>query len=158
MKLEFVIDIPAPREFVWGIAQNGALRPSWDVRVLSYTVHAPPGDTPQRGTAMTIALRGLWIRAVARGQYVRFDPPRQSAIRIDSISNPLIPLGGGTWIFDETPEGTRWTTRFTLKYSKPRPVLEWFVQRVVTWDTTRAQRNLKNLVLRRIVEEGNGQH
>src|SRR5262245_14763489 len=105
MRFEYTIDIPAPREVVWRVAQDSARRPSWDVRVARYEIDGDPAS----GAALRITLRMWGTRPVVEGRFLRFDPPLQSAIRLDRSTSAWVMTGGGTWRFDEIPGGTRFT-------------------------------------------------
>lgn len=139
MKFEFSIDIPAPRETVWRVAQDTAHRALWDVRVRTYTVHGVAAV----GTPLTIVFRVPFLRITGTGEFVRFDPPYQSAIRIDAVQPGHIPPGGGTWIFEEIPGGTRFTTRFNLKDDVPGAFPAWLLKAGAYLDTFRSLRKLR---------------
>jgi hypothetical protein len=141
MKFEFSIDIPAPRELVWSVAQDSAHRHIWDPRVARYTVHGVPGP----GVQATILVRAFIFRPRVEVTLTHFDPPRQSILRIDKSTSRLLPGGGGTWVFEETAEGTRFTTRFNLKYEGRLPAPEALIRWGVSWDTRRSLRNLRTL-------------
>jgi uncharacterized protein YndB with AHSA1/START domain len=153
MKIEISVDIRAPRTLVWRLAQDPELRPTWDVRVSRYTVHGEPGE----GVPVTIVFRSrLYRGAEARGTLVRFDPPRQSALRLDASQLPAVARAGGTWVFEETAEGTRMTTRFNLKPDDATAIPRWLLRLLVHVDTVRSLRNLRRLVLRTLEEGGCG--
>ena len=142
MKFEFSIFIPAPRDVVWRVAQDTVNRPTWDVRVRQYDVHGIAAP----GTPLSIDFRVPFQHVHATGEFVRFDPPRQSAIRIDTVTPPLIPPGGGTWIFDEAPGGTIFTTRFNLKDRQPGAFPDWLLKISAYVDTWRSLRKLRRRV------------
>lgn len=142
MKFEFVVEIPAPREVVWEVAQNTQIRPAWDVRVRMYTVHGVAGV----GVPLSIVFRVPFVRPVGHGEFVRFDPPFQSAIRIDAVTHGIVPPGGGTWIFEEILGGTRFTTRFSLKDDVPGTAPAWLLRIMARLDTIRSLRKLRRLV------------
>lgn len=148
MKFEFSIDIPAPRELVWKTAQNPKLRHIWDVRIAKYTVHGSPGADAK----ITIAFRVFFLRPVAEAVFLRFDPPRQSMVRIGTAAPDIVPTGGGTWIFEETESGTRMISRFNLNLEGKRTPY-WLVRALVRFDTTRSLKRLKKLVMR-LAREG----
>jgi uncharacterized protein YndB with AHSA1/START domain len=142
MKFEFSIDIPAPREVVWKIAQDPDLRPTWDVRIAKYTIHSEP----DAGTNITIVFRALFLRPVAQAKFLRFDPPRQSMVKIGAAVPDMVPSGGGTWLFEEMDTGTRMTTRFNLNTESTKAP-DWLLRAVVSSDTKRSLQRLKKLVM-----------
>ncbi len=149
MKFEFSIDLPAPRELVWSVAQDAAHRHLWDPRVARYTVHG----SPRVGITATILVRAFVFRPRVDVTLTHFDPPRQSILRIDHSTSRLLPGGGGTWLFEETEDGTRFTTRFNLKYEDRMPAPEWLIRWGVSWDTRRSLRGLRRLVLKLATED-----
>lgn len=150
MKFDFSIDIPAPREFVWKVAQDPLLRPAWDVRISKYIVHG----MQQEGTDLTIVFKLFFLKPVGKAKFIKFDPPSQSMLKIASVSPSLVPTGGGTWILEDIPGGTRMTTRFNLDTQQMKNSPDWLTRLLVTRDTTRSLKNLKNLVLK--LEKENG--
>jgi hypothetical protein len=144
MKFEFSLLIPAGKEVVWRTAQDTSLRPSWDVRVCEYIIHGEPAA----GTPISIRFRAVVRRPRGAGQFVLYDPPNQSAIRVDSIDSRLVPPGGGAWILEETPEGTRFTTRFNLR-EREQILPLWLLKLAVRLDTRRSLRRLRKLCMKR---------
>ncbi len=148
MKFEFSIDIPAPRKLVWSIAQDPAYRHRWDPRVARYTVHG----APEPGVKVSILVRAFIFRPCIDASLTHFDPPRQSILRIDRSTLRLLGGGGGTWVFEEISDGTRFTTRFNLKYVGHLPAPEWLIRWGASWDTRRSLRNLRRMVIRTVAQ------
>lgn len=142
MKFEFSCDISAPIEKVWEITQNPDLRPKWDARVKQYTLHGKL----EAGTAVTMILNFPFLKVKVKGCLTHVKPPYQSVLRIDSISSPFFPKGGGTWILAETKNGTKFTSRFVLQPGFAE-ILYWPSFVWVWLDSRRSLRNLKKLVL-----------
>ncbi|WP_409272779.1 SRPBCC family protein [Neobacillus sp. SCS-31] len=143
MKFEFSIDIPSPREFVWRVAQDPLLRHKWDVRISKYIVH----EVQETGAEVTIYFKVLFFRPKGKAKFLKFQPPSQSILKIESVSPPLVPTGGGTWIMEDIPGGTRMITRFLLDSHQTKYSPDWFIKFVVRRDTTRSLKKLKKLVL-----------
>ena len=144
MKYQFSVNILAPRETVWSIVQNTDLRPQWDVRVAQYITHGAPAV----GTKVTIVFRAVFFRPVGHGEFLRFDPPSQSILRINEIDSSLIPPGGGTWLLEDIAGGTRMTTRFNLKPSKFGFPGDALITTFAYIDTMRSLRKLRRLVMK----------
>ncbi|RDU37317.1 hypothetical protein DRW41_05550 [Neobacillus piezotolerans] len=143
MKFEFSIDIPAPRDFVWMVAQDPLVRHKWDVRISKYIVHG----AQEIGAEVTIYFKVLFLRPRGKAKFLKFQPPTQSILKIESVSPPLVPTGGGTWIMEDIPGGTRMFTRFLLDSHQSKYSPDWLIKFVVKRDTTRSLKNLKKLVL-----------
>lgn len=131
------VTVPAPPEVVWRLAQDPDLRPRWDGRIARYQIHG----AAEAGVAVTITAKVGPLRPQAFGRLLRFEPPDQSVLRVESVSSPLLAPGAGSWTFTPTADGrsTVWTSRFTLDGAR----LAWFVWPplflwVVRWDTRRA--------------------
>lgn len=144
MKYQFSVDIPAPRETVWNIIQDTNLRPKWDVRVAEYLTHGAPAA----GTKVTIVFRAVLFRPVGHGEFLKFEPPSQSILRINEVNTSLIPPGGGTWLLEEINDGTRMTTRFNLKPSKWGFIGDAVITFFAYIDTMRSLKKLRRLVMR----------
>lgn len=142
MHVELSIDLPASPERVWRVAQNPELRPRWDQRVARYDVQGPP----KPGTPVVMTLRMGFLRPRAMGTFMRWEPPRQSVLKVDSES-PLVASGAGSWTFTPIPGGTRYTTRFTLDESQLHPLVwRWLYRKAVEWDTRRSLKRLRRLI------------
>jgi uncharacterized protein YndB with AHSA1/START domain len=142
MKFEFSCDIPAPIQKVWETAQNPSLRPKWDVRVREYTLHGKL----EAGTEVSMLLRFPLLKMKVKGCLTHVNAPYQSVLRIDSISPPFFPKGGGTWILTETKDGTKFTSRFVLQPG----ITEIFLWPSYFWvwrDSRASLKKLKKLVL-----------
>ncbi|WP_316572255.1 SRPBCC family protein [Neobacillus sp. YIM B06451] len=150
MKFEFSTDIPAPREFVWKVAQDPLLRHKWDVRISKYIVHG----VQETGAEVTIYFRVLFLRPIGKAKFLKFQPPFQSILKIENVSPPLVPTGGGTWIMEDIPGGTRMVSRFHLDTHQVKNSPDWLIEFVVRRDTTRSLKKLKKLVLKLSEEEG----
>lgn len=148
MKFEFSIDIPAPRDVVWKIAQDPVLRPKWDVRIAEYTVHGSQED----GAEVTIVFKVLFLKSIGRAKFLKFNPPSQSMLKIYSASPAIVPTGGGTWLLEDIPDGTKFTSRFNLDTKKLKNSPDWLTRFFVKRDTTRSLKNLKNLVMEKMKE------
>lgn len=145
MHCELSVEIPAPVEKVWAVAQNPELRPKWDTRIARYEPDGPLGP----GARIKITFRMGLVRPVAEVNMLRFAPPRQSAVQVKSSSSPLVAHGAGSWTFTALDgSSTRFTTRFTLQEDG----LPWWMpkrsyMKLVEWDTRRALANLRKLVM-----------
>lgn len=145
MHLELSIEIPAPVERVWEIAQDPTCRIHWDQRMAEYRWLGPV----QAGSEIELRLRMGFMRPKAQGRMMIWNPPRQSSVHIYEAASRLVPLGAGSWTFIATPGGTRFTTRFTLQEQKlPWYVSRWFLRQAVWWDTWRSLRRLRAMVIR----------
>ncbi|HZV13359.1 MAG TPA: hypothetical protein VFA55_09115, partial [Candidatus Kapabacteria bacterium] len=116
----------------------------WDVRVSQYITHGAPAV----GTKVTIVFRAVFFRPVGHGEFLRFDPPSQSILRIDEINSSLIPPGGGTWLLEDIIGGTHMTTRFNLKPSKWGFPGDALIALFAYIDTIRSLRKLRGLVVK----------
>lgn len=144
------VDIPAPPERVWQIAQDPRRRTAWDHRVARYEVHGPPGV----GTAVSISFRMGLLRPRAQGTLLRWVPPCQSILQSDPVNTRLIPAGAGSWTFEAIDGGTRFTTRFSYDEMKLHPLLpKRLYHRIVEWDTRRSLQRLRTVVLRQTAGE-----
>jgi uncharacterized protein YndB with AHSA1/START domain len=146
MKFQFSILIPAPREVVWRVAQDTAVRPRWDVRVRRYTVHGVAAP----GTPVTLDFRIPFLKCTGKGVFMKFDAPEQSAMKLDAITPQHLPSGGGTWLFESVPGGTRFTTRFNLRDDQHVTFPRWVVRLAAVVDTWRSLRRLKKLTMTRL--------
>ncbi len=148
MQAAVSIDIPAPVEMVWAIAQNPELRPLWDVRVARYEVHGEPGP----GMEITITLRVGLLRPKVKGRLLRWAPPRQSVVQVVAEEqSPFVVSGAGSWTLEPIAGGTRYTSRFRLDLRQLHPLMpRWLYRWAVLWDTRRSFRRLRALVLRKM--------
>lgn len=153
MHVEASVDIPAPPERVWNIAQDPRLRTRWDHRIARYEVHGPP----QAGTTVSVAFRMGPLRPRSSGTLLRWAPPFQSVLQAHAVNTRLIPSGAGSWTFEPIDGGTRFTTRFTYDETKLHPLLpKRLYHRIVAWDTRRSLRRLRSLVLRLTADDQGG--
>ncbi|MHC0036351.1 SRPBCC family protein [Pseudoneobacillus sp. C159] len=141
MKFEFSINIDAPREFVWRIAQDPELRPKWDIRIAKYVVHGEQKE----GADVTITFKLGFLKPIGRAKFLKFQTPEQSILKISQVLPQLLPTGGGTWILEETSTGTKLTTRFLLDTEGIRSP-DWLTKFIVARDTKESFQNLKKLV------------
>lgn len=140
---QYSIEVCATPETVWDVAEGPEWRPRWDTRVAKYIVDS---GVPTVGAAVEIRFRAP-LAPVARGHLVRFDPPHQSALRIDQMTPAFLPTGGGTWIFTPLAGGrTRMTTRFALYPPAGTGFLGWLCCQLFCLDTVRAMRRLRRLL------------
>jgi uncharacterized protein YndB with AHSA1/START domain len=145
MKFEFSCDIPAPIQKVWDTAQDPNLRPQWDVRVKQYTLRGKL----EAGTEVTMLLNFPFLKVTVKGCLTHVNAPYQSVLRIDSISPPFFPKGGGTWILAETKTGTKFTSRFVLQPGIAK-ILCWPSYLWVWRDSRASLKKLKKLVLEKL--------
>ena len=95
------IVINKPKEVVWDYTQNYDNRTAWDSSVLAATVLQ---TTPNRivklkmigGTSMTYV-------------YKLDDRPNKTTLVAREVTSPIIASLGGTWIYEDQDNQTRWT-------------------------------------------------
>lgn len=141
MHAQVAIEIAAPPEVVWALVQSADLRPRWDSRIAHYwTEGSPPSAFG------LVAKMGL-LRPRASGRVLIWRSGRQSAIVVDRSDSMLLPRGAGSWTFDRTEHGTRFTSRFSFaEDAMPRLIpARWFLA-LFRYDTVRSFRRLKRLI------------
>ena len=116
--------IPVPVEDAWALMRNLSLRPVWDATVRKV-------DRDENFLYYTapffMGLNWHWI-----GEYITFDPPNRSAIRMvsGSINRPFKSLVG-TWIITPSTINTILTMNISFEPRIPIPLLGILMKRRV---------------------------
>lgn len=142
MQVKESVLLPIEPEAAWNLAQDSSLRPEWDVRFATYEPDSPLAVD----VSVAITVRMGLLRPKVRGLFRRWAPPHQSAVQIVESNSIFVPLGAGSWTFEEVAGGTRLTSRFTLDDKSlprwvPRSLFAWAVR----LDTKRSFRRLARL-------------
>ncbi len=140
------IEIAAPRDVVWEMAQDPNRRDLWDKRLVGYR-RLTPGPLGT-GTLIDLTARLFGRRFTTRVQYLAWTPPFRSGVR-SLISRPTEDRLSIEWRFEETADGaTIWT------YSANIARLEGFFSRLhlafyggrLRTRTRRSMKRLRDLV------------
>ena len=147
--IEESISITAAPEAVFDLVQDSARRPEWDERVLRAWVER--ASAPGKGARLFVQARVLGpLTATTELEYVLFERPRRTAVKIVATRGPaLMRAGGGTWIFAGVDGGTRFTTRFGYEVhggALGRVLDRWFFRGSMERLTRSSLSNLKRLL------------
>ncbi|MGH2587380.1 MAG: SRPBCC family protein [Dehalococcoidia bacterium] len=99
------IVIAASLDAVWEYTQDYCRRWEWDATVLIFREGEGTG-----GTVHALTLGGL--RCTLRRTLV--EHPRRSGFLLVNVESPWVAGGGGEWLYEPTPGGTRWTQTNSL--------------------------------------------
>lgn len=150
MQTAVSVDIEAPVELVWAMAQDAELRPLWDYRIARYVLRGPLGQ----GTEIDITFRAGLLRPTSHAVLLVCQPPHKTVLRTLTTSTSWMPVDAGSWTFTPTGSGTNFTSRFNLETEKLPPyVWKWLMLKLVEWDTRRSFRRLRRLVLSRLAQQ-----
>jgi Polyketide cyclase / dehydrase and lipid transport len=128
------MEVACPPEDVFDYTQDYGRRTKWD---RSVTENRILSESPRR---IRIEVRGLGRFTVAYQLFRR--PERTSAAFVD-VESRWISGGGGSWNYERTAEGTRWTQTNTLELKRPR---------LLRFLATLIERNLRTAMRRSMAE------
>lgn len=131
MTFEESVVIDAPAAELFGLTQDYSRRLEWDPFLRSAAlVGGAPGA--EMGVRAICVARSGWAMET---QYVSFNPPRATAVKMNR--GPWFLEGfAGSWRFEETEPGrTRVDFRYGLQ-ARPR-WLSWLLNPILAWSFTR---------------------
>jgi Polyketide cyclase / dehydrase and lipid transport len=150
-RIECVVTIAAPVEWVWRTIQDPERRTEWDERVVSERLLKPGG--PGKGNSFRITYSAFGVRFWGEMEYILWNPPTRSAIKAVRFSRfSMIESAGGTWHVFQGPDGaTVYSTTLNIAMGGGplAPLLERvFIGGYFRHITERSLNNVKSLIER----------
>ena len=132
--------IPAHPEDTWNLIRDLELRPIWDETVSqvkrkeNFLYYVAP---------LFMGLNWYWI-----GEYVTFDPPNRSAIKmVSGSSNRPFKSLVGTWVITPSDQNTLLSMNISFEPRFPIPLLGLFMRRRVKKLLRKSLSQLSNLAV-----------
>ena len=134
------IFVARPPEVVWDFTQDSARRTEWDRSILAAQI-LERGPPPRVRVRCTGGVRGEL-------RYKLFERPSRTSVALADVESALIAGGGGSWSYEPSGAGTRWTQTNSLVF-KGR-VAHRLLGALVKWNLARSTRRAMRAAKRRI--------
>ena len=137
------IVVSASPEEVWDFTQDYSRRPLWDPMITHADVieEKPPRKVKVWGQGSFYALF----------QYKLDKRPERTSVATIEMTSPIIESGGGSWSYQDTPDGTCWRQTNTLCLKSGlwqkllRPVVHYQLHRSTVKGMQRAKQMIESL-------------